>query len=101
MTSHGAVKMTPSGPGGKVGSPVVRGTAGAVFGTGVATTLVVGAANAIGTYNGANALAHPTHAATTAAPSTTTHAVGLASATGAAGNADVPHVAVPEIHGIR
>lgn len=101
VTSHGAVKMTPSGPGGKVGSPVVRGTAGVLVGTTAATGLVVGAANAIGTYNGANGLAHPTHAATAAAPSTTTHAVGLASATGAAGNADVPHVTVPEIHGIR
>ena len=100
VTGHGAVKMTPSGPGGKVGSPVVRGTAGALVGAGAATTMVVGAANAIGTYNGANARAHPTHAVT-AAPSTTTHAIGLASATGAAGSVEEPHVAVPKIDGIR
>lgn len=101
VTGHGAVKMTPSGPGGKIGSPVVRGTAATLFAATAATTGVVGAANAIGTYNGANALAHPTHAATTAAPSATTHAIGLASATGVAGHADVPHVALPDFDAVR
>ena len=101
MTGHGAVKMTPSGPGGKVGSPVVRGAAGALVGAGAATTMVVGAANAIGTYNGANGLAHPTHAATTAAPSVTTHSIGLASATGVAGSTEAPHVSVPKFDAIR
>ena len=61
----------------------------------------VGAADAIGTYNGANGLAHPTHAATTAAPSMTTHSIGLASATGVAGNIEAPHVTVPKFDAIR
>lgn len=101
VTGHGSVKMTPSGPGGKVGSPVVRGAAGTLVGAGAATTIAVGAANSIGTYNGANALAHPTHAATTAAPSTTAHSIGLASATGTAGHAEEPHVTLPDFDAIR
>ncbi len=100
VTGHGAVKMTPSGPGGKVGSPVVRGAAGTLVGVGAATTVAVGAANSIGTYNGANALAHPTHAATTA-PSTTAHPIGLASATETAGHAEEPHVTLPDFDAIR
>lgn len=101
VSGHGSIKMTPSGPGGKVGSPVVRGAAATLVGVGAGTTLAVGAANSLVTYNASKALAHPTPAVTTAVPSTVTHTVGLSSATGAAAHAEEPHVTLPDFDAVR
>ena len=116
VSTHGAVKMTPSGPGGKLASPVVRG-AGAtlVAGAGVATTYAVGGANSIGLFNGAKDLAHPPP---TAAMPTSTHglsgttapvtvaehiprATGLSTPANTEGHAADAHVSVPDIKAIR
>ncbi|MGI4800364.1 MAG: hypothetical protein ACRYG8_41295 [Janthinobacterium lividum] len=54
------VHAQPSGPGGKLRTPVAKGGGLILAGAGVATTLGVGAANWEGTYSNSKALANPT-----------------------------------------
>ena len=87
-TARGNTKFTPSGPGGKFRSPVMRNVEAVGIGVaGLATTYAVGAANSIGIYNGARTAvgaSAPTHTVTVTAPgimpSTTPHVVGLEAA---------------------